>query len=130
MDARRISDNRLVYIKRVRTGGSEVKIATMLVAAPLDKDPRNHCVPILDVFQDDQDEDISYMIMPFLRPIIRPQFDYVENVVDFVNQVLEVRQTLLSELLRLTDFRAWYSCMNTASLTGMQPTCLIGKEES
>ncbi|GBE79195.1 hypothetical protein SCP_0203920 [Sparassis crispa] len=79
----------LVYIKRVRTGDNESQIATRLSSAPLRDDPRNHCVPILHIFRDADDESIFYMVMPFLRLINRPPFETIENVVDFIDQVLE-----------------------------------------
>lgn len=66
----------------------------MLWAPPLRDDPRNHCVPILDIFQDDEDESISYMVMPFLRLIDSPPFDTPQDVVEFVDQILEVCVTM------------------------------------
>ena len=82
----------MVYIKRVKTGDEESRIACMLRSGELLNDPRNHSVPIIEVFQDEKRPDISYMVMPFLRPISHPKFDLVENVVDFVDQMLEVRR--------------------------------------
>ena len=91
MDATRMSDGTMVYIKRVKTGDDESRIATMLWSEDLRRNPWNHSVPVLDLFQDDDDPSISYLIMPFLRLIDRPPFDLVEEVVDFVDQILEVR---------------------------------------
>lgn len=91
MDATRISDGQLVYIKRIPTGSEEGRIATMLVGDSLKNDARNHCVPVLDLFQDDEDETLSYMVMPFLRDLIGTPFETVDDVVDFVDQILEVR---------------------------------------
>ena len=53
-------------------------------------DPANHSVPILDTFQDLIDKSISYLVMPFLRLIDDPEFEVVEEVLDFVDQILEV----------------------------------------
>ncbi|KAL6306698.1 hypothetical protein BKA93DRAFT_728769 [Sparassis latifolia] len=88
-DATRIADGKLVYIKRVKTGDNESQLATMLSSESLRKDPRNKCVPILDLFQDSDDPSISYMVMPFLRLVDDPLFTIVEDVVDFVDQILE-----------------------------------------
>ena len=77
-----------MYIKEVRTGDLESSIASMLSAID---DPANHSVPILNAFVDSVDESISYLVMPFLRPSDYPAFDVVEEVVDFTDQVLEVR---------------------------------------
>ena len=45
---------------------------------------------MLDHFQDPEDGTTSYIVMPFLRPLADPYFDLVDNVVDFVDQILEV----------------------------------------
>ena len=56
-------------------------------------DPANHSVPILDTFdsEDSVNKSISYLVMPFLRLTDNPQFEVVEEVLDFVDQILEVR---------------------------------------
>ena len=91
VDATRISDGELVYIKRVTTGDTESEIATMLSTEDLLKDPRNHSVPILEMLHDSDDPNISYMVMPFLRLMDDPPFDYVGEIVDFADQILEAR---------------------------------------
>ncbi|KAI0316324.1 kinase-like domain-containing protein [Amylostereum chailletii] len=88
VDATRISDSRLVYIKRVRTGDQESTVATLLNADSLRRNPDNHSVPVLEVFEDADDPTISYMVMPFLRRMSRPEFSTVGEVVDFVDQIL------------------------------------------
>ncbi|KAJ8502134.1 hypothetical protein ONZ51_g223 [Trametes cubensis] len=89
MDARRISDNKLVLIKKVRSGSAEVQIASALYSKPLRSNPRNHCVPVLDVLRDPQDEAWSYLVMPFLRDIDDPPFESVDNILDCCEQLLE-----------------------------------------
>lgn len=88
VDATRIPDDRLVYIQEVKTGNLESRIA--LTLSDID-DSANHSVPILDTFVDSVDKSISYLVMPFLRLPDDPVFDIVEEVVDFADQVLEVR---------------------------------------
>lgn len=79
-----------MYIKRVKTGDRESGIAIMLSSGALRDDPRNHCVPILDTFQDNDDPSISYIVMPFLRLFDDiPPFERVSDVVDFVDQLFE-----------------------------------------
>ena len=90
MDARRIVDNIPVYIKRVKTGDEESRIACMLSSGPLRQDPRNHSVPVFDMFPDDEDPTTSYMVMPLLRLIDQPPFDLVQELIDFIDQILEV----------------------------------------
>lgn len=77
-----------MYIKEVQTGDLESSIALMLSAID---DPANHSVPILDTFEDLTDKSISYFVMPFLRLTDNPPFEVVEEVLDFVDQILEVR---------------------------------------
>ncbi|KAH9962898.1 kinase-like domain-containing protein [Russula dissimulans] len=86
VDATRISDGKLVYIKQVQKGDLESCIALALSAI---NDPTNHSVPILDTFEDSDNKLISYIVMPFLRLIDDPPFDRVEEVLDFVDQLLE-----------------------------------------
>ncbi|EKM49303.1 uncharacterized protein PHACADRAFT_131824 [Phanerochaete carnosa HHB-10118-sp] len=89
IDATRLSDGQLVYVKRVTTGDEESRIVSMFSAPPLSSDPRNHCVPVLDLFQDDEDPTVSYLVMPFLRLMDDPPFQVIDNIVDFVDQILE-----------------------------------------
>jgi hypothetical protein len=87
-----------VYIKEVRTGDLESSIALLLSAID---DPANHSVPILDTFEDSVNKSISYLVMPFLRLTDSPRFEVVEDVLDFVDQILEVRlEHVLTKLCR------------------------------
>lgn len=116
MDARRIGDGNPVYIKRVKTGDDESQITSMLSSEPLRRDPRNHSVPVFDMFPDDEDPSISYMVMPLLRLIDQPAFDLVEEVIDFIDQILEVCPTFVMSLqyTKLRHNRAWCSCTSKA----------------
>ena len=102
IDATRIADGKLVSVKIVRSGGLEVQIASILRTSPLDDDPTNHCVPILDIFQDDKDVTATYMVMPFLRDYDNPRFERVEDVLDFGEQLLEVSIRVVSIRSRLS----------------------------
>jgi hypothetical protein len=62
-------------------------------------DSTNHSVPILDTFEDIVNKSISYLVMPFLRLTDDPRFEVVEEVLDFADQILEVR--LENELTKL-----------------------------
>lgn len=106
MDARRLSDNQLICIKRVLTASHEISIACHLSRDEVRSDPRNHSVPILDTFQDDEDDRISYLVMPFLRPMDNPPFEVVQDVADFVDQILEVRYSETTPPAALTVSRA------------------------
>ena len=54
------------------------------------RDPMNHAVPILDYFIDDENLSQAFMVMPLLRDCNSPPFFFVEEVIDFVQQSLEV----------------------------------------
>lgn len=98
VDATRMSDGKLVYIKRVKKGDNESGIATYLYQESLRQDPRNHSVPILDLFEDTDDPTVSYMVMPFLSLMDDPPFETVAEVVNFCDQILEVCARLLHDL--------------------------------
>ncbi|KZV68708.1 hypothetical protein PENSPDRAFT_666269 [Peniophora sp. CONT] len=89
IDATRLSDGKMVYIKRINAGNREASIATSLYDESLRNDPTNHTVPILEVFSDPDTAGLSYMVMPFLRFPEDPPFETVSEVVDFVDQILE-----------------------------------------
>ena len=86
----RTSDDEQVLLKKVETGGSEIRLALYLSSPELREDPRNHCVPILDHFQDDADESITYIVMPLLRGFDNPKFGSVNELLDFGDQIFEV----------------------------------------
>ena len=96
VDATRISDGKLVYIKKVKTDDQESLIALTLATL---EHPANHSVPILDTFMDSADRSISYIVMPFLRLSDSPPFEAVWDVADFVDQLLEVRCNPLGQVL-------------------------------
>lgn len=69
-----------------------MQIATYLRSEELQKDPRNRCVPILDVLHLPGDEGLSFMVMPFLRYIDSPTFELVDDVLQCGGSLLEVRK--------------------------------------
>ena len=99
IDATRISDGLQVYIKRVKSDSEELRIARFLSDPSRVKDPDNHTVPVLDVFTDNLDLTLSCIVMPLLQYFDEPPFEYVAEVVDFVDQLLEVRSTRFPEAL-------------------------------
>ena len=110
MDARRIADGKLVLLKRIRTDSAELDIARRFSLPEYRSDPRNHCVPILDVIPDADDPTMSYIVMPFLRYVDNPPFVSVENILDCVDQLLEVCLFSLS-LPPSTYFRLSGTCI-------------------
>ncbi|KAJ7218785.1 hypothetical protein B0H12DRAFT_327568 [Mycena haematopus] len=90
MDAER-RDGEQVMLKWVskKTHPHEVEIARLFSASALSKNPKNHCIPILDVLQDPQDSDKKIIVMPRLIRFDEPVFDTVSEVIDCFRQIFE-----------------------------------------
>ncbi|KAI0063126.1 hypothetical protein BV25DRAFT_1802723 [Artomyces pyxidatus] len=108
LDATRLSDGRLVYIKRVETGNLGSRIAISLSSEALSQDPTNHSVPILDHFDDTEEEGLSYIVMPFLRLMDRPEFNYIGEILDLGEQLLEVPRLCCTQKNLMMDATAMY----------------------
>lgn len=89
IDARRAVDGRLVHIRAIPTDSSRMELMMDLSSGPLVNDSRNHCLPILDSFQDDQERNITYIVTPHTRRVDDPRFELVHDVLDFAEQVLD-----------------------------------------
>ena len=96
VDATHKESGKMVYIKEVKTDSEEYRIAQLLTQEDWIDDPRNHCVPIVKLFEDHNNDQVSYIVMPFLRPANDPVFEFVKEIIDFVDQILEVYSNRLS----------------------------------
>ncbi|KAJ7092043.1 kinase-like domain-containing protein [Mycena belliarum] len=85
IDAIRIRDKTDVILKQVETVLEEHIIAQR-VSSP--KDPQNHCVPILEVFEVPNSK-YHIIVMPLLRSFLVPRFDTIGEAVDFFGQIFE-----------------------------------------
>ena len=47
---------------------------------------------------DDEDESVSYIVMPFLRLVEEPPMETVGEFIDFVDQILEVHVQILVDM--------------------------------
>lgn len=90
MDATRISDGTLVYIKRTPVSSEELQILSYLNSEEIRQDPRNHCIALLDMLRDAADPNITFMVMPFMKYIDSPPMERVKDVLDCFDQILEV----------------------------------------
>ena len=114
-----MSDGERVVIKQVARGSNEVSIGQFFSSPELLADPKNHCVRILDVFSDDMDPELEFIVMPALVKFNFPPFFLISEIVEFIRQTLEVRICLLLEFpRRLTPNRAYNSCTSTTWLIG------------
>ncbi|KAJ7162501.1 hypothetical protein C8R46DRAFT_1164465 [Mycena filopes] len=105
LDAVRIRDNVDVALKRLLrsqhvppgddTGAKyeELEIGKFFSSSPLREDPRNHCVPIFEVLEvpdvEDLVEDCQVIVMPLLRTFDSRRFDTFGEAVDFFDQAFE-----------------------------------------
>ena len=93
MDATRISDGQQVMLKKVvpEEGPHELSIIRYFSSPELGGDPRNHCVPLLELIDaTDIKLDKRLMVMPFLRPFSHPRFQTFGEFVAFFTQICEV----------------------------------------
>ncbi|KAJ7092074.1 kinase-like domain-containing protein [Mycena belliarum] len=67
----------------------ELEIGLFFSSEPLVKDPRNHCVPILEVLEVPDDDDCIMIVMPLLRKFALPRFDTFGEAIDFFKQIFE-----------------------------------------
>ncbi|KAF9010788.1 kinase-like domain-containing protein [Cyathus striatus] len=89
LDAKRLKDGKMVCVKMIESNPREINIARYLSSRMLRHHPDNHCAPAFDAFHDEISPEIGFLVMPMLRPFNDPDFGTVDEIVDFVNQVLE-----------------------------------------
>ena len=101
IDARRISDNKLVRIKRVHTGDTESTTLKWFSRNSVQSE-KNHCPAVLDLFRDPMDPSLSFVVIPFLRHFDSPSLQTVQDAIDLIHQVLEVK-SVASPSYQLAD---------------------------
>jgi hypothetical protein len=99
MDAVRIEDGRQVMLKKVlpEEGPYELSITELFSSPGLRSDPKNHCVPLLEVIDLPQTnpDGRKLMVMPLLRPFKNPRFQTYGEFVAFFMQISEVGSTII-----------------------------------
>ena len=95
VDATRHSDGKLVFIKRMATKSEEFKVLMLLNNDTNRKHSGNCCVPILDHFPDLFERGYTFVVMPFLRPVLSNCFSTYADLIDFVSQALAVNVPVL-----------------------------------
>ena len=90
MDATRLRDGKLVMLKKVypEEGPYDLMITQLFSSPEFAQDPRNHCVPLLDILEARNDQKL--MVFPFLRPFNNPRFQTFGEFVAFFAQICEV----------------------------------------
>ncbi|THG95880.1 hypothetical protein EW145_g7886 [Phellinidium pouzarii] len=87
IDATRLSDGAVVAIKNGKK--TEGSICHHLCIPEKTSNPRNHCVPIFELINDEREPKSHFLVMPLLRRFNDPPFYAVGEVIDFVRQTLE-----------------------------------------
>ncbi|KAF4577159.1 hypothetical protein EYR36_005146 [Pleurotus pulmonarius] len=91
LDAQRSSNGELLMLKRVKKAlhPHEAEIGQFFSSNTIATDSRNHCVPIYDVLEVPDDDNLIILVMPLLRDHGSPAFDTIGEAVEFFRQVFE-----------------------------------------
>lgn len=94
LDANRVSDGKPVFLKLIPRSSPEIEIGRLLASPTLQNDPRNHCIPVLDILDDPVHGDGAILVLPLLRQIDRPPPATMQEFTSLVEQTLEVKLLL------------------------------------
>ncbi|KAJ7076457.1 hypothetical protein B0H15DRAFT_863883 [Mycena belliarum] len=96
MDVECAGDGKRLMLKSVsrKKHPFEVEIGNLFSRTPISEDPRNHCIPILEVLQDPADGDKQIIVMPMMMKFHETVFDTVGEVVDCFRQIFEGIQVM------------------------------------
>lgn len=85
------ADGSVVILKRINLSRfpDEITIGKHLSSEPLASNPRNHCVPILDVVDPMEGSDTAFIVMPFLLEAEFAPFETIGEAVEFLRQIFE-----------------------------------------
>ncbi|KAG6834336.1 hypothetical protein H0H93_010364 [Arthromyces matolae] len=104
----------------VPSARSELAMARFISSPDLSINPRNRCVPILEVIPPMEGSEISFLVMPLLFDIDRAPFETIGEAVEYFRQLFEVSRYVLStaQCVIMLISRACNSCIITTSFTG------------
>ncbi|RDX54873.1 hypothetical protein OH76DRAFT_1478388 [Lentinus brumalis] len=105
MDATRISDGRIVIVKKVEKSYTpwEEDVIRFLSTEPLASDPRNHSIPVYDVLQSPLDDNITFLVMPYLTRIHKHKYATVGEALECFRQLFEGLQFMHHQLVAHCD---------------------------
>ncbi|KAJ3824527.1 hypothetical protein F5880DRAFT_367262 [Lentinula raphanica] len=94
IDAIRVADGTPVMLRLADPPlmSDELKIGHLVSSGDMQSDPRNHCIPIYETIEMPEARDDGrkcIVVMPYLVPWDRVEFQTVGEVVDFCSQVFE-----------------------------------------
>ncbi|KAK0435676.1 hypothetical protein EV421DRAFT_1716548, partial [Armillaria borealis] len=73
-------------LKRIEVGSPEFEISVLFSSPLLSLDPRNHCIPVIEVLTGGSH---AILVLPMLRLFWDPPFDMVGEVVECFRQIFE-----------------------------------------
>ncbi|KAG5349874.1 hypothetical protein E4T56_gene8386 [Termitomyces sp. T112] len=90
LDATRV-DGSFVVLKRVdiETPQNEILMINHLSSQAFSSNPRNHCVPILDIINPPQGSHTAFIVMPLLFDVDFPPFETIGEAIGFFEQIFE-----------------------------------------
>ncbi|KAG6806600.1 hypothetical protein H0H93_002723 [Arthromyces matolae] len=92
MDASR-NDGTFVMLKQLDTTSpsatQEIVIGQLFSSAEFSADPRNHCVPILEVIPPKEGSRYSFIVIPLLYEASLAPFETIGEVVEYTRQIFE-----------------------------------------
>ncbi|TBU31672.1 kinase-like domain-containing protein [Dichomitus squalens] len=124
MDAIRISDGRIVALKQVdrsRYPDEEDIARAFAMPSTLANDTRNHTAPIYDILQSPLNENVAFLVMPYLLRIDRVKFATVGEVVECWRQLFEGLQFMHQHHLAHCDIKFNNVMMDTVPLLSEIP---------
>ncbi|KAF5379424.1 hypothetical protein D9615_006622 [Tricholomella constricta] len=109
-DSARLSDGQKVVLKLVDYASTETTISRYFSEEPQRSDPRNHCVPILDVISLPNHPSKALLVMPLLYAFDRLPFrrvgEFAEAMQQFIENCPQVRSRSVHQIFELTTPRA------------------------
>ncbi|RDX54872.1 hypothetical protein OH76DRAFT_1339715 [Lentinus brumalis] len=123
MDAVRISDGRIVTIKRVQKRNTPWEESTMrrFSTEPLASNPHNYAIPLYDTIQPPWDDDIVFLIMPHFIRIHKHKYATVGEAMECFRQLFEGLQFMHHNLVAHCDIQMVNILMDPVPLLSETP---------
>ena len=89
-------EGNLLYVRRMQRDCEELFMLEEFSTSSEQADRYNHILPIKDKFDDPDDSRFVFVVTDLLHYAHIPSFKYVEDAMDFFEQIFEVRLLLPS----------------------------------
>ncbi|KAI1795569.1 kinase-like domain-containing protein [Ganoderma leucocontextum] len=123
MDAIRISDGRVVVLKKVNKHNHpyEAEIGKLFSTEPLASDPLNHSVPIYDVLQSPLEESMVFLVMPYLMRHHEVRFETVGEAIECFRQLFQGLEFIHAQHVAHRDVMVFNVMLDLAPLYSETP---------